>query len=483
MSTFFVFAEDSAKLPRIIIQSTQNGGSNDFVTEPVAKHVKEAQKSWFDYSKANLPDPWYEACAISTQDEQGETLLDYAEGQVKVRGNWTTNYDKKSLRIKFDKKQNMLNLHNGEKYKNWVLLACWKDSSLLRDAVAFKMYKTMFPEYYVSEGKLVDVYINNEYWGVYLLAEQQETKKGRVAITEPDKDYKGTDIGYFIELDSYSYTEAENERFEINYIGKITDYYGEAIARRFLQSGYTIKSDVYDSAQKSFIQNYMNNLWKICYNAVYKKKYYRFKENYTLEKYKPAGKTDDEKCKNCISQIIDLKSLADMYIYNEIVCDPDIYLTSFFMDIDFGQDGDKLLRFEAPWDFDSTMGNKCHCANARGMFAGAVGYEVNYEQRGTGNPWMFIFIKQNWFRELVKSEWENIKVANPEKAAIDLIDSYSVYSQSFEFNRERWGNPGEDWELCEASQSAAQTSWNASAEYLKSWLTKRFEAVDQLFTP
>jgi len=35
--------------------------------------------------------------------------------------------------------------------------------------------------------------------------------------------------------------------------------------------------------------------------------------------------------------VLDVDSLADMYIFNELVCDPDIYLTSFFMDIDFAE--------------------------------------------------------------------------------------------------------------------------------------------------
>ena len=101
----------------------------------------------------------------------------------------------------------MLGLNNGEKFKNWVLLACFKDASLLRDATALKLYKTMFPEYYASDSKLVEVFVNDVYWGVYLLAEQQETKSGRIEITEAEKNYEGTDIGYLIEFDSYSYTE------------------------------------------------------------------------------------------------------------------------------------------------------------------------------------------------------------------------------------------------------------------------------------
>ena len=213
-----VASEDMiSQLPVIRINSTKNGGNNDFVTLPVAKHVKQAQMSWFDFSNIDKPDPWYEECTISTEASDGAVLLDGAAAQVKVRGNWTTNYAKKSFRIKFDKKQTMLGLNNGGKYKNWVLLAGWKDASLLRDAVAFKMFSTMFPKYYTSDSVLVDLYINDEYWGVYLLAEQQETKEGRIEVAEAEKNYTGTDIGYLIEFDYYYTTEAKNEQFVINY--------------------------------------------------------------------------------------------------------------------------------------------------------------------------------------------------------------------------------------------------------------------------
>ena len=69
--------------------------------------------SWWDFSNKDKPDPWYEECVISTENSDGSVLLDGTAAQVKVRGNWTTNYAKKSFRIKFDKKQTMLGLNNG----------------------------------------------------------------------------------------------------------------------------------------------------------------------------------------------------------------------------------------------------------------------------------------------------------------------------------------------------------------------------------
>ena len=477
------------KLPKVFINSTlDDEGNIDFVTKPVAAHVREQTLQWTQ-EFANSPAPEYKKSDIfvdTSDDGTGKTKI--GEGKVKVRGNYTTTYDKKSFRIKLNEAANLLGLNGGKPFKNWVLLACFKDASLLRDATALKMYKELFSGYYSSDCKLVEVFVNDVYWGVYLLAEQQETKADRIAITEPETvsdtgektKYNGTDIGYLIEFDSYSVYEKDNEKFTIDYLGAIKDYNGVTLKEP--QTGYTIKSDINDKAQHDFIADYMNKLWKICYEAVYNKKYYKFNENYQLVEYTPEGSTDDEKCKNCISQVIDTKSLADMYIFMELVCDPDIYLTSFFMDIDFAEGKDHKLRFEAPWDFDSTMGNKRHAADSQGMFAGAVQKEVNFNEDGYANPWMVIFINQAWFRDLVKTEWTACNHATVKQSVNKFISDYATYAVQLEFNRTRWENPSSNNELCPASAEAAATSHAASANYLKEWLSKRFDAVDGIIS-
>lgn len=466
--------------PLIKIVSTENNGSMDFVLEPVTKHVKDSQKSWGDFSNAKAPDPWYEKCEIL--DENGELI---GTGQVKVRGNWTTTYAKKSLRIKFDSKQKMLGLNNNGKFKNWVLLAGYKDASLLRDAVGFEMYRKMFTGY-ASDCRLVEVEVNGQNLGVYLLAEQQEAK--RLGLTEPEKKDTRTDIGYLIEFDSYYYTEDENESFEIHYGGSIKDYDGNKLYDP--QNGYTIKSDITDKAQHDFIADYMNKLWKICYEAVYHQKYYQFDSDYKLKEYTPQGADDNAKCLECISQVIDVESLADMYIFNEIICDPDLYLTSFFMSIDFSPENRRKLTFSAPWDFDSTMGNKNFCAeptshgNITGidqMYAGLCQTDVNCEHpRVHANPWMVIFIRQAWFQKLVKEHWSAIDSRAVLEYLLSYIDENSAagYQQVYNSTRALWGNPSDDRELYPVSSQAAALSQYTSASYLKQWLTNRFAAVD-----
>ena len=482
----FVMPEDAEHFPVIKIISTNNNGSNDFVLTPVAKHVKDSQMSWGDYHNKNVPDPWYEDCDIF----DGDTLI--GSGKVKVRGNWTTNYPKKSLRIKFDKKQKMFELHSDGEFKNWVLLAAFKDASFLRDAVGLQLYRKLFPGY-ASDCRLVEVEVNGASLGVYLLAEQQEAK--RLGLTEPKDNATNTDIGYLIEFDSYYYTEEKNEQFTINYLGNIKDYNGTKLNNP--QNGYTIKSDITDKAQHDFIADYMNRLWKICYEAVYNHKYYRFTESYGLEMFTPKGATDNEKCENCVKDIIDLGSLADFYIFNEIVCDPDLYLTSFFMNVDFAAGKDKKLYFNAPWDFDSTMGNKSfaiedtskeqsHKKNMSGineMFAGLCQTDVNCDHpKVHANPWMVIFIREAWFQNIVKDRWSKLNTAGALNEICSFIDTNSSddYQPVFNFTRSLWGNPSEDGELCEASRAAAKESQQASAEYLQDWLTKRIAAVGNI---
>jgi hypothetical protein len=352
------------------------------------------------------------------------------------------------------------------------------------------MYSKMFNGY-VSDCRLVEVEVNGIDMGVYLLAEQQEAE--RMGLTEPEKKSKNTDIGYLIEFDNYYTTE--DETFEMNYIGQIKDYDGTVLMNT--QKGYTIKSDITDKAQTEFIGDYMNKLWKICYNAVYKNKYYMFNSSYELVQYTPDGADANAKCYDCISRVIDINSLADMYIFNELVCDPDLYLTSFFMTIDFAVGKDRLLRFQAPWDFDSTMGNKSFAIESTSrenmdkvnmstidqMFAGLCQTDVNcWDPKTHGNPWMVIFIRQAWFQKIVKERWTSLDTAGTLAFLQNYIDEFSApeYQSVFNYTRTKWGTSAGDPELCRASQMATLKSQAACASYLKDWLTLRFASVDKI---
>ena len=457
----------STTLPRIdinVVEGSLPEGQDpmDFVTKP------------------NRENKWdYTSCTVTVTDN-GDTKINAKTAGVKVRGNWTTNYDKKPLRIKFDKKQSMLDLHGGDAYKSWLLLAEYKDWSMLRNSTAFYLAHLMDGNY-VSDFRLVNVYINNNFWGVYLLCEQQEVKAGRIEISEAEElednvYYTGTDIGYFLEFDGYYYEEDPLQQFTVKYDG-LVNYADNRIFTNF-QKGFTIKSDIYSDDQKAFIKSYMQNVWNICYNAIVRNTYYSFNEDYTSIALDSTIKNSYE----AISKVIDVNSLVNTYLLADIACDTDVAWSSFFMDVDFAENGSKKLKFEAPWDFDSSFGNTKGCIDGKGIYASNI--ITNASNEDAANPWFMLFYRSEWFRDLVKDKFNNLK----EKGMFDLVLNYitevsDTYEADFASNYSKWNNIGHPetigWET--NSQSGNCHTQKEAANYLKNWLTVRLENLDKLY--
>ena len=205
----------------------------------------------------------------------------------------------------------MLGLNDGAQMKNWVLIAEYKDGSMLRNKATFEIAKEIFLEdgFYVSDAEFVEVYINDKYWGVYLLAEYQQINKNRVDITEAEKDYTGTDIGYFLELDGYCYTEEPLQQFYIDYANNapLTPYDGKGGSGKSLKYlghenvGFTIKSDIYSEQQREFIKGFVDGVYDILYYAAYNDEAYVFNSDYT-----DIYKTTDITPKEAIEKVINV---------------------------------------------------------------------------------------------------------------------------------------------------------------------------------
>ncbi|MCH5351062.1 MAG: CotH kinase family protein [Clostridiales bacterium] len=446
-------------MPVIRINTTD--GSNAFATVP---NRDSKLRGEIEYVSATV-----------TVEDDDDTLLDGVEASVKARGNYTLNYEKKPIRIKFNKKQSVLGLNGGAKFKNWVLLADWKDLSMTNNIAAFYLGKEILGAdgYYCSDYRNVELYLNGSYWGVYLLAEQQEAKgdDGRTSAPAVDDDYAGTDVGYLVEYDGY-YTDEQNmpngagdPTFELNYnnFATLTKLNGSPFYTNRAQKGYTVKSDIYSDDQLSFINSYMDNAYKIAYEAVYENNYYKFNSDYT--NITPTSGT----AQAVVSDVIDVQSLADMYVLSEIACDPDLAWSSFFISLDMTESGSKKLIFEAPWDFDSAFGIKRGCVNSGyGMYAA-----------NCDNPWLILLIHEDWFQDIVSAKWNELVAGGITTGVLELITTYkTVYESNYANNFTRWKNRiynGNDelvWEL--------NTYWRQAqaADYLYNWLTKRFYYLD-----
>lgn len=377
----------------------------------------------------------YTSCVVDVFNCDEKLKINEASAGIKVRGNSSAYYgdvsqilaNKVPYRIKFDKKTNMLGLNNGAECKSWVLLK--SDWDLIRNDIAFRFGRTIMGDSnFCSDGQLVHLYVNEEFQGVYELCEQCQINPNRVDISEPAEGYTDSDIGYYLELDNYATSDEDNHYISMDYENAtVTDINGET--RQFVPAEYSIKNDLYSQNQIDFIDKYLNNLFKIVYEACENGKYYKFDENYDLVD------SDVTTAEEAVSNVMDMDSVRDMYILYEIVHDYDCGEGSFYMCVDLSKDSKcPKLKFTSPWDF-----NWAYNDSTEKYYAGAFTDKNFVAKKGDrSNPWFIILCKQDWFMDAVKEKWTEM---SQEKLLQGCIKTEREYLKEYDADLRK----GEEW--------------------------------------
>jgi hypothetical protein len=132
--------------------------------------------------------------------------------EIRGRGNSTWNYPKKPYALRLEEKSEILSMPS---HKRWILLAQWKDRTLLRNDAAFWLSRhTGLP--YTVRGQFVEVVLNGLHVGNYYLCEQIKLNKKRVNVEKMDPmetDPEKITGGYLLELDTY-YDEKYRFKFD-----------------------------------------------------------------------------------------------------------------------------------------------------------------------------------------------------------------------------------------------------------------------------
>lgn len=122
------------------------------------------------------------------KDKNGNVINEPIMASTRVRGNVSQQMPKKPFAVKLDKKHAVLDM---PAHKRWVLLANWKDRTLMRNEVAFeiaKAFKTAYPNdgmAWTPSGQHVELVYNGVYVGNYYLCEQIKIDGNRLDINEP----------------------------------------------------------------------------------------------------------------------------------------------------------------------------------------------------------------------------------------------------------------------------------------------------------
>lgn len=150
----------------------------------------------------------YVNASLSIQGLSADESMEDVVCQVRGRGNTTWSWPKKPYLIKLDKKASVLGM---PKHKRWILLANFLDRTLMRNMVSMKV-ASMTGLAWTPHCVPVELVLNGQHKGSYLLIEQVRVDKNRVNITEMSKEDNTGDTvtgGYLLECDFHYDNEVQ----------------------------------------------------------------------------------------------------------------------------------------------------------------------------------------------------------------------------------------------------------------------------------
>ena len=318
-------------------------------------------------------------------DAAGSLLYDGELSQIKGRGNYTFTLSKKPYQIKLDKAADLCGL--GEA-KTWILLANHFDNSLLRNKIVFDLADAVGLSY-SSRSQAVDLYVNNDYCGSYLLCEKVEIGNARIDITDLEKstekvndaaldtypkygkpDEKGKNKGYQIPNDPEDITGGY--LMELDYKARYKDEPSGFITSKG-QPVVIKEPKAASKAQMEYISAFMQGFE----NAVFAK----------------DGK--DSKTGKHYSEFVDMDSLVKKYLVEEIVKNFDANRSSLYYYKP--SDKDSVLAFAGPvWDYDIAIGNYAIPRNQR---VKNPKYFVTNSDSGAKHYWFPALYRQPDFKQ------------------------------------------------------------------------------------
>ena len=108
--------------------------------------------------------------------------------KLTVRGRGYSSFKymaKYGLKLEFEDKQALLGM---PKNRDWVLIADYADRTHLRNYISYKLAGWLGDDY-TPRAQYVELYLNREYMGLYLLAESVKVGKNRVNIPKTDSSF------------------------------------------------------------------------------------------------------------------------------------------------------------------------------------------------------------------------------------------------------------------------------------------------------
>lgn len=332
---------------------------------------------------------------------------------IRGRGNASWNAPKKSYKIEFAEKRAMLGM---PKDRDWALVSNYADKSLMKNYLMYHL-SAKLGAYYAPRCEFVELFLNGDYLGVYLLTETIKIAKNRVNVPDDDN-------SYIVEFDG-KYNKGEQVFFS-----------------------YAIKND---SVGRAFRVHAPKNADTETLKKI--ETYIKDFENYL--------KRIDSKEDNLLEQWINVDEYIKHYWIQEFSKNHDaVFYTSVF----FSWEKDDVLKMGPVWDFDLSLGghdNEYVNKTGKWLIRDSYWNEFVFKDPKMGE-------KRKWF-------WKNRK--NDFQTVIDMVDSIGILLKDAASNNFKKWDVLQSTKY--AYHRHSYSTYKDAVEDLKNWIRERIEWIDE----
>ncbi len=400
---------------------------------------------------------WEEKGSLLLLDEKGESLYEGQVESISGRGNSTWGLTKKPYQFKLSEKADLFGF--GEA-RSWNMIANGYDETKLRNRIVEELAEALGMEY-VPQSQMVDVYINDVYYGNYFLTEKIQVGGERVAIRDMEEAMKALYSSGELE----KFTSLENQEGTRRWVpdtyedGDISGGYlferelpirfKEEISGFMTRQGdcYVLKSPQYASENQV---NYIGNLMQELQDA--------------LEEPDGVHPVTEKN----YWEYIDIPSFVQKYLVEEITKNYDGGVTSSF----FYKPQDKVSSkiYAGPiWDYDVAFGN-CNLDEIASNPEGIT--RLDNHVYGT-ELFARLYEKELFYQEMTKA-YEEKALPFLEKLLEDEIDRMVQETrQSVKLDAIRWESVENRYQY--------YREYDNDVRYLKYFIEKRMDFLNALW--
>ena len=262
---------------------------------------------------------------------------------IKLRGNSSLSFNQKKYTIELrdaNGKEVDAPLLGMPAHSKWVLLAPYNDVSMVRDPLAFQLWRDM--GHWGPRTRMVEVMVDGDYRGVYILSEAIKRGVDRVDISKLKKgDVSGRELtgGYLLRIDTYNQDDA-------TFPSKVPGVGEGIMTSQITWSCIYPKKSKLQPEQMAYIEQYVDSMEMTIQS-----------DHFTDPRWG-------------YERFIDVRSFVDYFIHTELSLNADGYKRSaYFYKEKQREDGTGGKLFAGPvWDYNLAYGN-CNFCNANNIEA------------------------------------------------------------------------------------------------------------------